>query len=268
MKRKDYKALARILHLAETERMEVDRITLQHPELDVDSAYRIQEELTAIKLEQGNRLIGRKMGLTSVAKMKQMNVDQPIYGQLFDYMAVNDDGVLSINDFIHPRVEAEIAFILGEDIEGPGVTGAQVLRATQYVLPSLEIIDSRYRNFQFTLPDVIADNASSARFVLGSKLTVPEHIDLDLVGVILKVNGEIKGLGTGAAVLNHPARSVAMLANMLAQRGEKLEAGEVVLTGGITAAVALHFGDVVTAEFDQLGDVGFLMTGNDEKGKR
>lgn len=254
-----FKEIAQFLHVAETEKRAVERITAKYPELTVEEAYQIQEELAAIKKSQGHRVIARKMGLTSRAKMEQMNVEEPIHGLLFDYMAVDDGGVLFSDELIHPRVEAEIAFVLGEDLEGPAVTGAQVLHATRYVLSALEFVDSRYEHFKFTLADVVADNTSSSRFVLGSKLISPAGLDLDLIGVTLRVNGEIRGMGAGAAVLGHPANSVAMLANMLARKGEKLRAGEVVLTGGITEAIRVEPGDVVTAKLDRLGDVSVMV---------
>jgi 2-oxo-3-hexenedioate decarboxylase len=166
---------------------------------------------------------------------------------------------VSIGDYIHPKVEAEIALILGKDIEGPGVTGAQVLAATEYVVPALEIIDSRYQNFQFTLPDVIADNASSSGVVFGTTIKRPDDMELDLVGVTLSINGQIKDLGAGAAVVGHPANSVAMLANMLARKGLKLKAGQIILTGGITGAVLLSVGDSVSAKYDGLGSVDFIV---------
>lgn len=253
----NYQSTANFLHDAEARRRDVVRITAEYPELTVDDAYCIQKELVAIKLREGHRIIGPKMGLTSQAKMKQMNVEEPIYGYIFDYMVVPDGGLIKLGEFIHPKVEAEIAFVLGKDIEGPGITGAQVLAATKYVLPALEIIDSRYENFKFTLPDVIADNASSSGVVFGNRLTPPNQMDLDLIGVTLSINGEIKDLGAGAAVLGHPANSVAMLANMLAKKGENLKAGEVILTGGVTGAVMLSAGDIVSAKLDGLGEVSF-----------
>jgi 2-oxo-3-hexenedioate decarboxylase len=254
----DYPSLARFLHLAEVEKREVVRITKETP-LSIEDAYRVQEELVAIKQEQGHWIVGPKMGLTSQAKMKQMNVDDPIYGYIFDYMVVPEGGTIKMQELIHPKVEAEIAFIMGKDVEGPGITGAQVLAATEYVVPALEIIDSRYENFQFTLPDVIADNASSARVILGNQLIPPGHIELDLVGVTLSINGKIKVLGAGAAVLGHPAHSVAMLANMLARKKQKLKAGDVILTGGITEAIMLSQGDYVSAKLDQLGEVNVFI---------
>jgi 2-oxo-3-hexenedioate decarboxylase len=255
----DIRKMARLLDNAEMGKRAMKRITADCPELTVDDAYRIQDELVAIKRARGHRVVARKMGLTSQAKMKQMNVEEPIHGRLFDYMLMDDQGVLAFEELIHPRVEAEIAFILGEDLEGPEVTAVQVLEATEYVLPALEVLDSRYENFRFTLADVIADNTSASRFVLGSKFTSPAGLDLDLIGVTLHINGEVRGMGAGAAVLGHPANSVAMLVHMLARKGEKLRAGEVVLTGGITEAIAVKPGDVITARMDQLGDVNLVV---------
>ncbi|MED4602733.1 fumarylacetoacetate hydrolase family protein [Paenibacillus validus] len=252
------KDLARFLINAEVEKKEVLKLTNEHPDLTVEAGYAIQEQLVHMKLEEGYRIVGPKMGLTSQAKMKQMNVNEPIYGYIFDYMVVNGQE-LAISDLIHPKVEAEIAFVLGKDIEGPGITGAQVLAATDYVLPALEIIDSRYQNFQFTLPDVIADNASSSRVFFGSTIKRPDNLELDLLGVTLSINGQIKDLGAGAAVVGHPANSVAMLANMLARKGLKLKAGQIILSGGITGAVMLNVGDSVSAKFDGLGTVDFIV---------
>ncbi|GAB7389169.1 fumarylacetoacetate hydrolase family protein [Bacillaceae bacterium] len=263
MGERSIQSIAEYLHRAELEKREIQRITAEMwPGLTVDDAYRIQEELVAIKQREGYRIVGPKMGLTSRAKMKQMNVEEPIYGHILDYMVVPDGGQIFMEDLIHPKVEAEIAFILGQDMEGPGITGAQVLAATEYVLPALEIIDSRYENFQFTLPDVIADNASSSRVVFGSRLTRPQTLELDLLGVTLWINGELKDLGAGAAVLGHPAHSVAMLANMLSRKGKKLKAGEIILTGGVTGAVAVQAGDYVQAKIDGLGEVSFTVKGS------
>ncbi|PMC39297.1 4-oxalocrotonate decarboxylase [Bacillus sp. UMB0899] len=252
------KEIAKYLLEAESNRTDIKRITLdKSPNLTVEEAYLIQEELVNMKLEQGHSIIGPKMGLTSRAKMVQMNVEEPIYGYIFNNMVIQDGAEISLSDYIHPKVEAEIAFILSKDIEGPGITGAQVLAATDYVCGALEIIDSRYENFNFTLPDVIADNASSSRVILGNRIRKPEELELDLVGTVLKINGVVKDLGAGAAVLGHPANSVAMLANMLHRKGEMLKAGQVILTGGITGAVQLSYGDHVTAKLDGLGEVSF-----------
>ncbi|MEH6941305.1 2-keto-4-pentenoate hydratase [Bacillus sp. JJ722] len=255
------KRIANYLVDAEIEKKEVLKVTAQmKPDLTVEDAYRIQEEIVNMKLAEGKRIIGPKMGLTSQAKMQQMNVNEPIYGYVFDYMLVDNGGELVFDDLIHPKVEAELAFVIGEDIEGPGITGAQVLAKTEYVLPALEIIDSRYENFNFTLPDVIADNASTSRVVFGTALKKPDAFDLDLVGAALSINGVIKDLGAGAAVLGHPANAIAMLANMLARKGGKVKKGDVILTGALTGAVMLAKGDVVTGRFDGLGEVNFTVS--------
>lgn len=161
------------------------------------------------------------MGMTSEAKMKQMNVNDPIYGYLFDYMIVNDGDYISMADYIHPKTEPEIGFILKHDLEGPHVTLQDVLEATEYVFPAIEIIDSRYENFDFTLPDVVADNTSARGAVFGTHLKSPKDLELDVVGVTLLVNGEIKASGAGAAVLGHPAKSIAQLASMLYKKIRK-----------------------------------------------
>ncbi len=243
---------------AEVDRKELVRITETHHDLSIEEAYSIQERLVEKKIKEGYRILGPKMGLTSRAKMEQMGVEEPIYGYIFDYMAVAH-GELSMNELIHPKVEAEIAFVLGKDIEGPDVTVEDVLAATDYVLPALEIIDSRYKDFKFTLPDVIADNASSSRVFFGNQMRSPENLELDLLGVTLSINGEIKDLGAGAAVLGHPADSVAMLANMLSRKGKKLKKGEIILSGAITGAIMLAVGNSVVAKFDGLGTVEFLV---------
>ncbi|GAB7054122.1 fumarylacetoacetate hydrolase family protein [Paenibacillus sp. YK5] len=255
-----YEEMALFLIESEVGKREVERFTKRRPELTVEDGYRIQEALIARKLEQGYRVIGPKMGLTSRAKMKQMNVEEPIYGFIFDYMVVEGD-VLRLDELIHPKVEAEIAFVLAADVQGPGVTAAQVLAATEYVVPALEIIDSRYEDFQFALPDVVADNASSSRVFIGSGFRSPVGLELDLIGVTLSINGEWKDAGAGAEVLGHPAESVAMLANMLSRRGQSLKAGQVILSGGITGAHTLKAGDTVTAIWDRLGTMQFRVQG-------
>lgn len=259
MKTMDIQHWANYCLAGEEEKREIVRITEEYPELTVEDAYLIQEELVNIKLAQGKKILGPKMGLTSRPKMQQMGVEEPIYGYIFDYMDIPNQGVVPMSELIHPKVEAEIAFVMGKDLEGPGITGAQVLAATEYIVPALEIIDSRYLNFKFTLPDVIADNASSARVVLGEKIPYSNNIDLELVGVTITINGKLRDFGTGAAVLGHPAQSVAMLANMLARKGKGLKKGDVILTGGITEALLLEAGDEVTAKLDGLGEVSFTI---------
>lgn len=252
--------LANYTHNAEKEKREIVKITHEiYPELTIEESYLVQEELVRQKLAEGKKIVGPKMGITSEAKMKQMDVDDPIYGYVFDDMIVNEGATISIEDYIHPKIEPEIGFILKRDLEGPGITPIDVLSATEYVFPAVEIIDSRYENFNFTLPDVIADNTSAAGAIFGTQLKRPETLELDVVGVTLAINGEIKALGAGAAVLGHPANSVARLANMLSEKGEKVKAGEPILTGGLTAAVELTKGDHVSVKYGGLGEVSFFV---------
>jgi 2-oxo-3-hexenedioate decarboxylase len=252
------KQIVDYLVAAEVEKREVVKVTTNiKPDLTIEEAYQAQELLVQKKLDEGRKIIGPKIGLTSKAKWDQMGVSEPIYGYVFDYMLVDNGGVVPFQ--IHPKVEAEIAFLMGEDIEGPGITGAQVLAKTEYVLPALEIIDSRYENFNFTLTDVIADNASTSRVVFGNTLTKPSEFELELVGATLSINGQIKELGAGAAVLEHPANAIAVLANMLARKGQKINKGDLILSGALTSAVLLNVGDFVSGKFDGLGEVTFTV---------
>ncbi|WP_053362612.1 fumarylacetoacetate hydrolase family protein [Bacillus sp. FJAT-27251] len=255
------KKLANFLHSAEKEKREVVRLTKEvYPDFSIEDAYLAQEELVRQKLAEGHKIIGPKMGLTSEAKMKQMNVEDPIYGYVFNYMQVQDGETILVSDYIHPKVEPEIGFVLKEDLTGPNVSAEEVLAKTDYVFPGIEIIDSRYENFDFKLADVIADNTSAAGAVLGTTISRVEGKSLDTIEVSLIINGKVAAMGKGADVLGHPANSVARLANMLARKGQSLKAGQPILTGGITAAVRIQPGDHVCAKFGEgLGEVNLLV---------
>ncbi len=247
--------LAAHLGAAETERREVHKITDDYPDMDWEDAYAIQDALRALKEARGVRVAGLKMGLTSHAKMRQMGVVDPVYGFITDYGAVADGGEIDTKSLIHPKVEAEIAFVTKRPLRGPGCHIGTVLAATDFILPAVEIIDSRYENFRFDLKSVIADNTSSARYVLGGTHRNAEGIDLKNLGVVMEKNGEVVAMASGAAVLGHPAQSVAMLANMLGARGREIPAGTLILTGGVTEAVAVAAGDNVTVRYQHLGSV-------------
>lgn len=252
------KELADYVHHAYKDKKEIKKITSDlYPELTIEEAYIIQQELIRQHLEEGHELLGPKMGLTSEAKMKQMNVDDPIYGYVFRHMV--EEGDVDISGYIHPKIEAEIAFVLSEDLGGPDVTAFDVLKATKFIIPAIEIIDSRYENFNFTLADVIADNTSAAGVVFGEKHFGPAEFDLDVIGVNLKINGELKDSGTSAAVLGNPVNSVARLARMLSEEGKVIKAGEPVLTGGITAAHLIEKGDHVAVKYSGIGEVSFFV---------
>jgi 2-oxo-3-hexenedioate decarboxylase len=252
--------LADIVDNAAASRTEITMLTTDAPELTLDVAYDVQRSSIERRLARGERLVGLKMGLTSRAKMEQMGVHEPIYGRLTSSMIVNDGGAIHLSELCHPRVEPEVAFIMGADLHGP-VTPAQALQAVAGACAALEVIDSRFRDFKFTLPDVIADNTSASRFVLGSELVPVDGVNLGNLGMIMEINGEIVEIGSSAAIYEHPARSLAELANMLARRGEYLHAGQIILTGGATAAVAVKEGDRVRLVVEELGTAEFRVEG-------
>ncbi|WP_062992673.1 2-keto-4-pentenoate hydratase [Nocardia anaemiae] len=243
--------------LLEAERQRRDRgpLTDEWPELDLDTAYRVQKRLIEKKVEAGEKVVGVKLGLTSRAKQERMGITSPLTAVLTDGYVLAADVPIPLDELIHPRVEPEIVFVMGKRLEGPGITAATALDAVESVHAGLEVIDSRYIDFKFTLPDVVADNASSARFLVGGKALSPKNLDLALEACVLTVNGTVVDSATGAAVQGHPAEALALAANALAARGEVIEAGQLVLTGGLTDAVFVHAGDQIGAEFTSLGSV-------------
>ncbi|GAA6169468.1 2-oxo-3-hexenedioate decarboxylase [Sessilibacter corallicola] len=240
---------------AELNAYEITKITDDFPQMTYEDAFDIQWQIRRRKEQRGHKIVGMKMGLTSWAKMAQMGVEQPCYGFLADYFSVPDGGEIKHDELIHPKIEAELAFVTKAPLKGPGVHIGDVLRATDFVMPAVEVIDSRYKDFKFDLKSVIADNSSSTRFVSGGTMKDPSELDLKNIGVVLEVNGEVKQVGAGAAVLGHPASSVAMLANMLGERGEEIPAGTFIMIGAITAAVAVNKGDSFTVRYQDLGTV-------------
>jgi 2-keto-4-pentenoate hydratase len=245
--------LAQRLIEASEKRTGIEALTTTAGPFDLSTAYAVQDAVVADRVARGAAVVGAKLGLTSVAKQRQMNVDDPLYGWLTGDMALDVGQVLRCENYIQPRCEPEVAFLLRTDLAGAHVTATQVLAATEAVFPAIDVLDSRYAGYAFTLPDVVADNASAAGFVLGGQATDPTGIDLRLTGVVLEKNGELVATAAGAAVLGHPAASVAWLVRALAARGRGLEAGQVVLSGALTEAVAVAPGDVVVARFDRLG---------------
>lgn len=247
--------LARRLTEAAGKRTGIEALTTTVGAFDVETAYRVQDAVVADRVARGASIVGAKLGLTSTAKQKQMKVDEPLYGWLTGDMAIDVGQPLPCARFIQPRCEPEIAFVLRSDLDGPHVTASQVLAATAAVYPAIDVLDSRFAGYSFTLPDVVADNASGAGFVLGGQATDPVGLDLRLTGVVLEKNGELVATAAGAAVLGHPAASVAWLIRVLAQRGRGLLAGQVVLSGALTEAVPVSPGDVIVARYDRLGTI-------------
>lgn len=236
------------------------KITDDHPGMDWEDAYAIQDRILARKVARGAQVVGLKCGLTSRAKMQQMGVTEPVFGFLVDEFAVSEGATLRVADLIHPKVEPEIAFVLKRELRGPGCHVGAVLAATDFVLPGIEIIDSRYRDFKFDLKSVIADNTSAARFVVGGRACPVDRVDLRTCGVVLEKNGQPVALGAGAAVLGHPAAAVAALANHLGRRGRSIPAGSLILSGGVTEAVAVAGGDQVCLRVQGMGSVGLRFT--------
>ncbi|HLI27529.1 MAG TPA: fumarylacetoacetate hydrolase family protein [Chloroflexota bacterium] len=248
-------ALARRLLDAYDRRTEIPALTDEQPELSEADGYRIQRALLELFRQRGARVVGKKTGLTSRAKQQAMGVPEAIYGYLLDTYLLHEPGPVRLAELIHPRLEPELAFILGERLQGPGVTTAQALAATRAVVPALEVIDSRYRDFKFRLADVVADNCSASRVVLGREVVPLAGLDLRLQGMVLEKNGEVVDTGAGAAVLGHPASAVAWLANKLAAVGEALEPGDIVLPGAPCEAVFVQAGDEIRVTFDRVGSV-------------
>lgn len=246
---------ADIIEGAVRNRTAIGRLTATYPDLTLDEGYAVQDEVTARRIARGETIVGAKLGLTSRAKQVQMNCAEPMYGRLFSTGFHPSNEPFRVDSLIHPRVEPEIVLVMGRRLSGPGVSAADVLEAISWVGCGLEIIDSRYADFSFTAPDVVADNTSEARVVLGPKLVRPDGLDLGLIGLLLEVNGDLVATATGAATMGHPAEAVAMLANFLGARGEAIEPGWTIFTGGLTAAVPLEPGTHVTATFGHLGAV-------------
>ena len=251
----NYHELADQLWEAEENRTQIQRLTDRFPEMTVADAYRIQLVNVERRLKNGQRLIGMKIGLTSQGMQKLLNVDVPDYGHLFDGMLLTDGQVCHVSRLIQPKVEGELSFCLSKTLKGPGVTVADVYDAVRYVAPSLEIVDSRIQDWKVKLQDTVADNGSSARLMMGARMTPIEQVDMRLTVMTLEKNGELVNSGTTAEVWGNPAAAVACLANMLAEFSIELKAGSIVMAGALTAAVPVEAGDVVTASFQGMGSV-------------
>ncbi|WP_432842377.1 2-keto-4-pentenoate hydratase [Dactylosporangium sp. CA-092794] len=240
---------------AEGSRTARDPLTGEWPQLDLATAYRVQAEALHRRVAAGDRVVGIKLGLTSRAKQQRMNISSPLTAWLTDAMALPAGDPVPTGRFIHPRVEPEIVFVMGERLAGPGVTAPRALAAVARVYAGLEVIDSRFADYRFTLPDVVADNGSSGAYVTGPVGLSPEALDLSLEACLLEVDGQVVDSATGAAVQGHPAEALALAANALGERGQAIEAGWVVLTGGMTDAVPLRPGAKIAAHFTHLGSI-------------
>ncbi len=231
----------------------VDPLTSRYPGIEINDAYRIQQRMLARRLAAGERVIGKKVGVTSKAVMNMLGVYQPDFGYLTDAMVYNEGEAIPAHTLIQPKAEGEIAFVMKKTIKGPGVTAADVLAATEGVMTCFEIVDSRIRDWKIKIQDTVADNASCGVFVLGDRLVDPRGLDLHTCGMVLEKNGEIVATGAGAAALGAPANAVAWLANTLGRLDIALEAGEVVLSGSLAIMVPVQAGDSLRVTIGGIG---------------
>lgn len=252
--------LALALDQAALTRQAVAQLSDQQADFDVETAYAVQRLLVQQRLRRGARRVGMKMGFTSIAKMRQMGVDQMIWGRLTDDMRLDEGGELALDRYVHPRAEPEIVFLLKKPLAGR-VGAAEAMAAVEAVAGGIEIIDSRYRDFRFHLADVVADNASSSGFLVGP--LQPASTDVANLGIVMRVDGRVVQAGSSAAILGHPVRSLVTAARLAAEAGESLQPGDLVLAGAATEAVALRAGMRVRAEFQSLGAVSFQVSGGE-----
>jgi 2-oxopent-4-enoate/cis-2-oxohex-4-enoate hydratase len=227
----------------------------REPAITIDDAYAVQLRTIARRTEAGERLVGKKIGITSRAVMQMLKVDQPDFGHLLSGMAFGDGEALQPKRFCQPRGEGEIAFILKRDLSGPGLTNADVLGATDCVMPAFEIVDSRVTDWKIKIQDTVADNGSAAAFVLGDNAVDPRKVDLVTVGMVLEKNGEVIGTGAGAASLGNPVNAVTWLANKLGGFGISLKAGEVILSGSLSIMFPIQPGDSLRMRLGGIGSV-------------
>ena len=250
----DRKKAAQLLINAEAERKPILQLSKTWPDITIDDAYAIQNEVVKHKVASGAKVIGHKIGLTSKAMQQSSQIDEPDYGHLFDYMMLNDGAKVDHAAYCVPRAEVEFAFVLGKPLKGPGVGLLDVLRATEYVVPSIEIIDARVENPR-KIFDTVADNAAAAGIVTGGRPLGPTEIDFRWAGGIMYRNSEIEETGLAAAVLGHPAMGIAWLANKVGRFGVVLEPGHIMLSGSFTRPVWANKGDTLHADFGRLGSV-------------
>ncbi len=259
-------ALATRLDVAERERRQIGQFSLEHPDMTLDDGYAVSRAWVKRKLADGRKVIGHKIGLTSRAMQRSSNVEEPDFGTLLDDMLFPDGQDIPVARFIEPRVEVELAFILKAPLKGPDCTIYDVLNATDYVTPAIEIIDARIERIDKAsgatrkVFDTISDNAANAGIVLGGRPVKPDAVDLRWVSALLYRNGVIEESGVAAAVLNHPANGPAWLANKLARHGEFLEPGQIVLGGSFTAPVFARAGDSFHADYGPLGAISVRFT--------
>ena len=245
---------ADILIKAEKERKQAVQLTKTWPGISMEDAYAISTEVANRKIAAGAKLIGHKVGLTSKAMQRSSQIDEPDYGHLLDHMMIADGSSVAHANYCLPRVEVELAFVMGKPLRGPGVGLPDVLRATEYVVPAIEIVDARLQDPR-KIFDTVSDNGAAAGIVIGGRPVGPLDVDLRWVGGVMYRNSEIEETGVAAGVLGHPALGVAWLANKLGQHGVALDVGHIVLAGSFTRIVHARKGDTLHADFGNLGGI-------------
>lgn len=241
------------LHAALLARTPVDPLTDREPSITIEDAYLIQRRMVQRRLDAGEKIVGKKIGVTSKVVMEMLKVDQPDFGQMTSGMVFNEGEAIRCDTMIAPKAEAEVAFLLRSDLMGPGITAADVLRATDCVMPCFEIVDSRIRDWKIRIQDTVADNASCGVFTLGGLRRSPRKLDLALAGMVLEKNGELVSTSAGAAVQGSPVNAVAWLANTLGRLGIGLHAGEIILSGSQSPLVPVKPGDSLSCSVGGLG---------------
>lgn len=254
-------AAAASLDQAERSRNQIGLLSHAYPGMSLDDAYAVQAEWVKQKIAAGRRVIGWKIGLTSKAMQYALNIDIPDSGVLFDDMLFEDGASIPEDRFIQPRIEAEVAFVMKADLAGPDVSVFDVLNATDYVTPALEILDTRVLRLDpetkqvRTIVDTVSDNAANAGIVLGGRAMRPDALDMRWMGAIVSRNAEVEETGLGAGVLNHPARGIVWLAKRLHAYGERISAGQIVLAGSFIRPIEARHGDTITSDFGPYGTV-------------
>ncbi len=231
----------------------VSPLTSRGFDITIEDAYHIQQRMLARRIEKGEKVVGKKIGVTSKAVMNMLGVGQPDFGYLLDGMVYNEGESIPMSSLIQPKAEGEIAFLLNKDLMGPGLTAADILAATEGVMACFEIVDSRIQDWKIKIQDTVADNASCGVFVLGDKLVDPKKVDLALCGMVLEKNGEIVVTGAGAATMASPVNAMVWLANTLGRLGIGLNAGDIVLSGALGAMVPVKAGDSLRCTIGGIG---------------
>jgi len=231
----------------------IDPLTSRYPDITIEDAYHIQQRMISHRIDRGERIVGKKIGVTSKAVMNMLGVGQPDFGYILDGMLYQEGQTVDIGSLIQPKAEGEIAFVLKKDLLGPGITASDVLAATDGVMVCFEIVDSRIKDWKIKIQDTVADNASCGGLVLGSRLVDVRNVDLITCGMVLEKNGEVVVTGAGAATMNSPVNAIVWLANTLGRLSIPLKAGEVILSGALGAMVPVQAGDQLRVSIGGIG---------------